>query len=63
MQIPNSFEPHIRSFLESMKVRGYSPQTLKNHGVSLVVFLKYLALVGIDDVREVGSMIVRNYQL
>lgn len=62
-QTADNFQPHIRSFVEAMKVRGYSPATLSSYAESLRAFLAYLGETGVTDPREVTGTIVRNYQL
>src|SRR5512138_1818899 len=62
-QIPSQFQTPVRSFLEAMRVRGYSPATLRSYGDSLGVFLAYLTRAGIDDVREAGGATLRDYRL
>lgn len=62
-QIPSQFQTPVRSFLEAMRVRGYSPATLRSYGDSLGVFLAYLTRAGIDDVREADGVALREYRL
>ena len=63
MQTPKSFEPQLATFVEAMKVHGYSPATLRSYRASLGAFLAYLGQAGIADVREVESATVRGYHL
>lgn len=51
----------LATFVEAMKVHGYSPATLRSYRASLGVFLAYLGQAGIADVREVESATVRGY--
>ena len=63
MEWPESFETHRQSFLESLRVRSYSPQTLVAYGNSLGVFFGFLSSTRIDDVREVSRATIAAYQL
>lgn len=65
---PDSFEAHRQSFVESLRVRSYSPKTLSAYGNSLGVFFGFLASTGteglpLDDLREVNRETVAAYQL
>ena len=51
------------TFLEALKVRRFSPATIKSRQASLAVFFGWLAGIGIADVREVHRLTVRDYQL
>jgi len=51
------------AFLEALKIRGFSPATIKSRHSSLSVFFAWLAGMGIADLREVNRQTVRNYQL
>jgi site-specific recombinase XerD len=46
-----------------MRVRGYSPKTLTSYAAGVCSFAVYLAKSGVNDLREVTSTTVRNYQL
>jgi integrase/recombinase XerD len=59
----DSIEAHRTSFLESLRVRGQSPSTLKGRSQSLSSFFLWMAGQGIEDVREVTQAHVRAYQL
>lgn len=62
MPTPTPFDPQVTTFVEAMKVRGYSPATLRSYRASLSIFLAYLGKAGITDVRSVGSAALRDYQ-
>jgi len=51
------------SFLESLRVRGQSPATLRARSQSLTTFYLWLTHAGIDDLREVNRDHIRAYQL
>lgn len=51
------------SFLESLRVRGQAPATLRARSQSLTTFYLWLTHAGIDDLREVNREHVRAYQL
>ena len=53
----------VTTFLEALKVRRFSPATIKSRQASLAVFFGWLAGIGIADVREVHRLTVRDYQL
>lgn len=63
MNFCESLETHRRSFLESLRVRSFSAATLESRGQSLSTFFGFLVKKGIDDVREVCSETIREYQL
>jgi integrase/recombinase XerD len=63
MQFSESLETHRRTFLESLRVRSFSPATLDSRGQSLSSFFGFLVKSGIDDVREVTAETIREYQL
>jgi integrase/recombinase XerD len=55
-------EAHRRGFLEALRVRAYSPATLKSYAAGLDRFLAFLLERGVDDLREVNRDIIRAYQ-
>ena len=59
MNAPDS----VAAFLEALKVRRFSPATIKSRHASLTVFFRWLAGSGMADVREVHRQTVRDYQL
>jgi len=63
MKFTESIEIHRESFLESLRIRNFSPATLKSRGQSLSSFFGFLVKNGIDDVREITVETVREYQL
>jgi integrase/recombinase XerD len=56
-----TLEVHRTAFLESMRVRHYSPASLRSYRENLTTFFRFLVPHGIDDVREVRPEIVRAY--
>ena len=56
-------EAHRSAFLESQRVRGHSPGTLKSRSHSLSSFFLWMAGEGIEDVREVTREHIRAYQV
>jgi integrase/recombinase XerD len=62
MTTPVAFTAHLQSFLESMKVLGYSPQTTKGYGSAGELFFAYLGSVGISNLLQIGSGTLRQYQ-
>jgi integrase/recombinase XerD len=62
MTFPESLETHRRAFLESLRVRSYSPATQASYGRSLSVFFRFLSSRAVDDVREVSRQTVAEYQ-
>lgn len=62
MNFPETLESHRRAFLEAMRVRSYSPATLRSERQSLDGFFRYLAQIGLADLREVTRQTVRDYQ-
>lgn len=56
-------EAHRFAFLESLRVRGQSPATLKARSQSLSTFFLWMAGEGIEDVREITREHMRTYQL
>lgn len=62
MEWPESFESHRQSFVESLRVRSYSPKTLKSYGQSLTLFFRFLSSNGVDDLREVSRETIAAYQ-
>ena len=57
-----AFEAQRAAFLESLRVRGQSPATLRSRGESLGAFFPWLGAAGISDVREVTRETIRSYQ-
>jgi integrase/recombinase XerD len=53
----------IAAFIETLRVRRYSPATIKSRQASLAVFFGWLAGIGLADVRDVSRQTVRGYQL
>lgn len=51
-----------RSFLESLRVRRFSPATRRSYAQSLDLFFRFLIGRGIEDVREVVRRTIRDYQ-
>ena len=62
MTTPVAFTAHLQSFLESLKVLGYSPQTIKGYGSAVELFFAYLGSVGIANLLQIGSGTLRQYQ-
>ena len=56
-------EAHRFAFLESLRVRGQSPATLKARSQSLSTFFLWMAGEGIEDVREITREHMRAYGL
>ncbi len=63
MKFNESLESRRTSFLESLRVRSFSPATLKTLGQLLSTFFRFLTLHVIDDVREISSETIRAYQI
>ncbi|MBI2318590.1 MAG: tyrosine-type recombinase/integrase, partial [Betaproteobacteria bacterium] len=70
MKFPESLENHRRAFLEALRVRNFSPATLRSRGQSLDAFFRFLSSLpptsggrGLDDVREVSAETIHDYQL
>lgn len=63
MIFTNALEILRASFLESLRVRGQSPATLRARSQSLTTFYLWLADAGIDDVRELTREHIRAYAL
>ena len=61
MSIPTEWEQHRQNFLEAMKVRRYSPATLKHRRDSLTVFFRWLAEAGVPDLRAVTRQNIKDY--
>jgi len=59
----DALEAHRSSFLESLRVRGQAPATLRARSQSLSTFFLWLTSESIDDVREITREHVRAYQL
>jgi integrase/recombinase XerD len=62
LAFPEVLEKQRQSFLESLKIRNYSPATIESRGESIRVFFRYLLNLALDDLREVNRDTVRNYQ-
>ncbi len=62
MATPLPFEPQVTAFVETMRVLGYSPATLRSYDAGVSVFLTYLGNAGVTDLRAVGSATLRDYQ-
>ena len=62
MTFPESLESHRAAFLESLRVRNFSPATLASYGQSLDLFFRFLSGRGIEDVREADRRTIRDYQ-
>jgi len=60
---PDALEALRASFLESLRVRGQSPATLRARSQSLTTFFLWLMHAGIDDVRELTREHIRAYAL
>jgi len=56
-------EAHRRTFLESLRVRGQAPATIKSRSESVSTFFLWMAGAGIEDVREVIREHIRAYQI
>jgi integrase/recombinase XerD len=63
MQIPEPFQPHLASFVQSLKVCSYSPRTIQAYESSTRLFLSYLAMQGFSDILQVVRCTLREYQL
>jgi len=70
MKFADSLEVHRQAFIESLRVRNFSPATLKSRGQSLDAFFRFLSSLpptsggrGVDDVREVAPETIRDYQI
>lgn len=63
MKFTDALEALRASFLESLRVRGQAPGTLRARAQSLNTFFLWLTSEGIDDVRELTRADVRAYQL
>ncbi len=63
MIFTDALEALRTSFLESLRVRGQSPATLRARSQSLTTFFLWLVSAGIDDVRELTREHVRTYAL
>lgn len=63
MNFTDALEILRTSFLESLRVRGQSPATLRARSQSLTTFFLWLASESIDDVRELTRENIRAYQL
>ncbi len=56
-------EEHRRRFVEALRVRGQSASTIRLRRDSLAVLFRFMALQGMDDVREVTRETARAYLL
>ena len=56
-------ESHREAFLESRRVKNYSPATISSYGVALKFFFRFLESRGVEDVREVTGETLRAYHL
>jgi integrase/recombinase XerD len=63
MSATDSLETQRANFLEALKVRRFSPATIKTRHSSLTVFFGYVTSQGMADVRDVSRQTVRDYQL
>ncbi|MGI8431968.1 MAG: tyrosine-type recombinase/integrase [Chthoniobacterales bacterium] len=63
MIFTDALEALRSSFLESLRVRGQSPATLRARSQSLSTFFLWLTSAGIEDVRELTREHLRAYQL
>jgi len=70
MKFAESLEVHRRAFVETLRVRAFSPATLKSRSQSLDAFFRFLSSLpptgggrGLDDVREVSAEMIRDYQI
>ncbi len=63
MIFSESLEAPRRAFLESLRVRNYSPATLGSRGEGVGVFYRFLVSRVVDDLREVSRETIRDYQL
>ena len=63
MIFSDALEALRTSFLESLRVRGQSPATLRARSQSLSTFFLWLTSAGIEDVRELTREHLRAYQL
>ena len=61
--IPQALDEQRARFLEALKIRRCSPATIKNRDGSLALFFRFLAGVGVDDVRDVSRQTIKDYQL
>jgi len=59
MNAPDS----VAAFIEALKVRRFSPATIKSRRASLTMFFGWLSGSGMADVRDVSRQTVRDYQL
>jgi integrase/recombinase XerD len=58
----NEFSDLLFSFTEHLKVKNYSPQTVRPYSSQLRYFLDHLTGIGITDVRGVTRDLLRDYQ-
>lgn len=58
-----AFDDHLFGFREHLKVKSYSPASIKAYGSHLVMFLAYLGEKGVTDLRRVTRDVLRDYQL
>jgi len=57
-----SFESRRGAFLESLRVRGLSPATVRTRAQAIDGFARWLASEGIEDVREVARETIQAYR-
>jgi integrase/recombinase XerD len=58
---PQSFNGHRDSFIESLRVRSYSPATCQARREALSVFFRFLAVNNVEDLRAVNRETIRAY--
>jgi integrase/recombinase XerD len=58
----HQFDAQVASFIEALKVRGYSSVTLASYRGSLGPFFIHLQKAGIEDLREVSRTTLHEYQ-
>lgn len=59
----SAFDQDFFGFREHMKVKAYSPATLKSYGEHLKVFFAYLEEIGVKDVARVTRDVLDAYRL
>ena len=50
------------AYLQMLRVRNYSPGTLKSRALFLRLFFAHLQTSGVDDLRAVSRQTIENYQ-
>jgi len=63
MAFPESFECHRASFLESLRVRNYSPASLSGYRCSLTKFFRFLEKQKVESLEQIQSQTLFDYQL